>query len=49
MDFTQLYTPAQVADFSRVRAALIADPKALDNRGPAAPTVDAIEEQANGH
>lgn len=42
MDFTKLYSPAQCAAFTRVRDALVADPKALDNRGPDADSVAAL-------
>ena len=49
MDFTKLYSPEQAAAFSRVRAALIADPKALDNRGPAAPSVSELQEAVDGN
>lgn len=48
MDFTQLYSPAQLAAFQLVREALIADPKALDNRTGAAPSVNALEDTGDG-
>ena len=49
MDFTQLYSLEQTAAFSRVGAALVADPKALDNRGPAAPSVSELQGAGDGN
>lgn len=40
--FEQLYSPAQLASFLKVQAALVADPTALDNRGSAAVSVAAF-------
>lgn len=47
--FQQLYSPEQMAAFERVRAALVEDPTALDNRGGSADSVSALnEEPRNG-
>lgn len=45
MDFTQLYSPEQMASFEKVRTALVADPTALDNRGGIAQSVVAATSQ----
>ncbi len=50
--FEQLYSPAQMASFRKVQAALVADPTALDNRGSSAASVAAFaqtpQEKAGG-
>lgn len=40
--FEQLYSPAQLAAFRKVQAALVADPTALDNRGGTVASVGAL-------
>lgn len=50
MDFRQLYSAGQIAQFERVRAAMVEDPTVLDNRGEQASSVtEATKDQDNGN
>ena len=42
--FEQLYSPAQLASFRKVQAALVRDPTALDNRGSVVSSVAAFDQ-----
>jgi hypothetical protein len=53
--FSELYSTHQMQQFQKVRDALVADPKALDNRGDAADSVSTFaanstqQDTGNGH
>ena len=50
MDFRQLYSGEQLAQFEKVRTAMVEDPTVLDNRGTHAATVlAATEEKKDGN
>lgn len=49
MDFRQLYSGEQLAQFEKVRAAMVADPTVLDNRGEAVASVAALNQEGNGN